>query len=154
MAWLWVWRYNRFTLLEMKQEGPHVEQAEKSRNPLILVVDDEWLNRELMESLLTMFGYGVVLASNGEKALEIAPVRQPDLILLDVRMPDMTGYEVCRKLRDDDATRQTPVVITTALEITPEERRHAEESGATDIINRMMSTDALLAYIAGVLPAA
>jgi two-component system sensor histidine kinase/response regulator len=64
---------------------------------LILVVDDEWLNRELMDGLLTVHGYAVVLAHSGTQGLELAPVRLPQLILLDVRMPDMDGYTVCKR---------------------------------------------------------
>jgi CheY-like chemotaxis protein len=121
------------------------------KKSLILVVDDHWMNRELMQDVLAAYGYEVVLAHNGAQALEISTTRQPALILMDVRMPDMTGYEVCRRLKAADATRAIPVVITTALMIDREEQNKATEVAADGIISRIVPADELMNYIAGVL---
>ena len=81
----------------------------------ILVVDDEVKNVKLLEALLLPRGYQVVKAYNGEEALSQVQQEQPDLILLDVMMPLLDGFEVCRRLKENDETRLIPVVIMTAL---------------------------------------
>ncbi|MBI5350201.1 MAG: response regulator [Chloroflexi bacterium] len=70
----------------------------------ILVVDDGWLNRELIEVYLKDAGYECLLANNGDRALEIAQSNPPDLVLCDVQMPGMSGYEVCRHLKSNPLT--------------------------------------------------
>lgn len=80
----------------------------------ILVAEDERDIRELIGFTLRFAGFEVVLATNGAEAVERAPQEQPDLILLDVRMPKMTGYEACRHLKDNPATNTIPVVFLSA----------------------------------------
>ncbi len=82
----------------------------------VLVVDDEPRGRELLEDLLTPQGHHLVFAGNGQEALAMAMVHTPDLILLDVMMPGMDGFEVCRWLRADERLREVPVVMLTALD--------------------------------------
>jgi len=123
-----------------------VDKADNS-DALIMVVDDEWLNRELMEGILTTFGYKVLLVASGTKALEVAPQKKPALILLDVRLPDLSGYEVCRKLKESDETKAIPVVMTTALEIGDKEKEQTKQCGASDIINRNLPFDVLTGKI-------
>lgn len=82
----------------------------------ILVVDDEWELRNLMTEFLTGEGYDVIQASNGEEALELAEKEEPQVILLDVKMPGIDGIEVCRRLKEEDKTRFIPVIMVTALE--------------------------------------
>jgi len=81
----------------------------------ILVVDDIEANRRLMQAKLEARYYSVFLAENGETALELAAQEHPDIILLDIMMPGMDGYEVCRRLKVNLATRHIPVVMLTAL---------------------------------------
>lgn len=121
---------------------------EKTR---VMVVDDEFVNRELMESLLTLFGYEVILANSAKKALQLASARPPDLILLDVRMPDMDGYEACARFKANPDTAHIPVVLTTALKVDRDEKRQASASGAAGIINRVIPAEEMMAYIAQVL---
>lgn len=104
---------------------------------LILVVDDDWQNRELLETILKAFNYRVIQTNNGEKALEIAASRLPDLILLDVRMPEMDGYEVCTKLRANNKLANIPVIMVSGLK-GELEKREALEAGANDFINRII----------------
>jgi len=77
----------------------------------ILVVDDTPRNVKLLADLLTVKGYAVVTAASGQEALDKINREQPDLVLLDVVMPEMSGYEVCRKIREIPETRTLPVVI-------------------------------------------
>lgn len=82
----------------------------------ILIVDDLAFSRELLSAMLSGLGHELVLASGGAEALELARARPPDLILLDLMMPDIDGLQVCRELRADGRTAHIPVIIVTALD--------------------------------------
>jgi CheY-like chemotaxis protein len=112
----------------------------------ILVVDDEAKNVKLLEALLLPRGYQVLTASNGEEALQQVYQEQPDLILLDVMMPVMDGFAVCKRLKDDADTRLIPVVIMTALGQV-EDRVKGIEAGADDFLTKPVNRDELLARI-------
>jgi diguanylate cyclase (GGDEF)-like protein len=100
----------------------------------VLVVDDEKQNRSLLAELLKD-DCRIALAKNGNQALERAHELQPDLILLDVMMPDMDGYDVIQALKNDDATRQIPVIFISALDSTADEERGLD-LGAVDYITK------------------
>src|SRR5712691_9805715 len=112
----------------------------------ILVVDDEVRNVRLMEAILAPRGYTVVTAYNGEEALQQVQWQRPDLILLDVMMPGMNGFEVCRSLKDNADTCLIPVVIMTALGQV-EDRIKGIEAGADDFLTKPVNRDELLARI-------
>src|SRR5262245_63099769 len=95
----------------------------------ILIVDDEPRNVRLMEALLLPRGYTVIKASNGAEALQQVRQERPDLVLLDVMMPVMDGFEACRRLKDNAETRFIPVVLMTALD-QEEDRVKGIEAGA------------------------
>lgn len=114
--------------------------------PLVLVVDDSDINRRLMESYLVSGGYRVAQASNGRAALEITLAQQPQLVLLDVRMPGMDGYAVCRELKKMDATKDIPVIFITS-DTQAEAERQAFGSGGADFIPRMVSREVTLARV-------
>jgi len=82
-----------------------------ARRPTLLVVDDTPQNIRVLEAILAPRGYALLAATSGADALEKVAARRPDLILLDIVMPGMSGYEVCRRLRADPATAFVPVVI-------------------------------------------
>ncbi|HEX6736247.1 MAG TPA: diguanylate cyclase [Azonexus sp.] len=103
-----------------------------SNGQSVLVVDDEKQNRALLAELLSA-DCRVILAKNGVQALERAREQTPDLILLDVMMPDMTGYQVIQALQQDDATRQIPVIFISALDAPADEERGLD-LGAVDYI--------------------
>jgi len=100
----------------------------------LLIVDDEKRNRSLLTELL-QGDYRIILAKNGEQALERAREHHPDLILLDVLMPDRDGYAVIRELKNDDQTRDIPVIFVTALDSAGDEERGLE-LGAVDYISK------------------
>ena len=84
------------------------------RHPLVLVAEDERDIRELIVISLELEGFNVVEVPNGEEAVKKAKEIKPDLILMDVRMPKMTGYEACKALKAEDATKEIPVVFLSA----------------------------------------
>src|SRR6186713_2788286 len=95
--------------------------AMESAPAKVLVVDDTPQNVKLLADLLGLKGYAVATASNGEEALAKVAADPPDLVLLDVMMPGMSGYEVCRRLRADPVTALLPVVLVTSLD--PQQER-------------------------------
>ncbi len=114
--------------------------------PTILVVDDTPANLSLMTGLLKD-EYKVKAATNGEKALKIAETQpQPDLILLDIMMPEMDGYEVCQRLQANPATRRIPIIFLTA-KTAVEDEQHGLEVGAVDYITKPISPPIVLARV-------
>jgi CheY-like chemotaxis protein len=116
----------------------------------ILVVDDIVDNVKLLTKLLTGNGYSVLQAYSGSEALSVLQKEQPDLILLDVMMPEMSGYEVCRKVRENPATTLLPVVMVTALDAT-QERIKGIQAGADDFITKPINLHELLARVQSLL---
>ena len=117
-----------------------------STNKLILVADDDAMNREIMEAFLSAENYNIALANNGASALHKASTIQPDLIILDVKMPDMTGYDVCKQLRGSDVTRETPVMIVTGFDA-KSDRERAFQAGASVFFPRPFRGDDLIAQV-------
>jgi adenylate cyclase len=117
--------------------------------PKIVVVDDTPQNVKLLEALLGPRGYAVVTATSGAEALAKVANEKPDLVLLDILMPGMDGYEVCRQLRADAATRLLPVVMITASG--DEQKVKAIEAGADDFIAKPFDQAELLARIKSLL---
>ncbi len=112
----------------------------------ILVVDDVPANVKLLEARLSAEYFDVLTASNGTEALEICSRAECDIILLDVMMPDMDGFEVCRRLKSNPATHFIPVVIVTALD-SPADRVRGLESGADDFLTKPVSDVVLIARV-------
>ncbi len=109
----------------------------------ILVVDDEIYIVHILEFSLTMEGYAVLTASDGEEALRIIEQERPDLVVLDIMMPKLDGYEVCKRLRQDDQFRTLPVILLSAKG-RPIDREAGLSAGADDYITKPFSPRKLL----------
>ena len=112
----------------------------------ILVVDDSRDSLQLLSRILSAEGYRVRLAVNGELALDSIRARQPDLVLLDVRLPDINGFEVCRRLKEDENTRNIPVLFITVLD-SVEDKVKGFEAGGIDYIVKPFQQAEVLARV-------
>jgi CheY-like chemotaxis protein len=127
-------RLSKFNLT-LKDAGDKVD---------VLVVDDEPANREWLSGILGPAGFKVISASGGAEAIDLARSRKPDLVLLDLMMPEVSGFDVVEALRADPATRQMPIMVLTAKDLTSADKRHLNgrvstilrrgSTGATDLI--------------------
>jgi len=116
----------------------------------ILVVDDVPANVKLLSQVLLLAGYEVITANSGEEGLSKVVFNNPDLVLLDVMMPGMSGYEVCRAIRADPKTALLPVVMVTAMD--PDtERINGIEAGADDFLGKPINQPELLARVKSLL---
>ena len=118
--------------------------------PVILIVDDQSQNIELLEAYLAPQGYEIIAASNGEEALEKLSGNQIDLMLLDIMMPGMDGFEVTRRVRQDDIHRLLPIILVTALR-EKEDRVKGIEAGCDDFISKPVDRMELLARVRALL---
>jgi class 3 adenylate cyclase/CheY-like chemotaxis protein len=116
----------------------------------ILVVDDIPKNVKLLADLLAVKGYNVMTAASGIEALALVEADKPDLVLLDVVMPEMSGYEVCRKIRENPAAEMLPVIMVTALDPS-EERIKGLDAGADDFLTKPINQAELLARVKSLL---
>lgn len=132
----------------MARQADHtaVHPADQPAKALVLVVDDQAPNIQAVGALLVQAGHDVMPALSGEQALERCEQRTPDLVLLDMRMPDMDGFEVSARLKDNPRTKDTPVIFLTAAH----EREvlvKAFESGAVDYVTKPFVAEELLARV-------
>lgn len=118
--------------------------------PLILVVDDEDQNLMVLEAMLISQDYDVVTASNGKEALNVIKENPPDLVLLDIMMPVMDGYETVRLIKEDETTKSIPVVMVTAL-TQVEDRVKALEAGADDFMSKPVDKTEVRARVKSLL---
>ncbi len=111
------------------------EQQIAASLPRVLIVDDERRNRDLVEVMLSGEGYILLTASSGEEAIATVINERADLIILDVMMPGMTGYEVAVKLKGDPATAHIPIIMLSALD-DRNSRMHGLSAGAEDFLTK------------------
>ena len=131
------------TLEDIKQATGKMEEAHHIN---ILVVDDNQANVDLLDALLSSRGYNLFKAYSGEDALKMVEDVLPHVILLDVMMPKMDGYEVCRRLKAKDTTRFIPVIMLTALSDI-DDKIKGIEAGADDFISKPFQKPELLARV-------
>ncbi len=115
--------------------------------PVVMVVDDDAMARDFYETVLTTYGFGVILIGASDKAVDRARAEQPNLILADVRMPVLDGFQLCQALKADAQTAPIPVILITGLAIRAEERQQAQAVGALTIIERALRPQALVDLI-------
>lgn len=120
------------------------------REKKILVVDDELFVRELIKIKLKLYGLEIIEGSNGFEAVDLALKEKPDLILLDLMMPKMDGFEACERLKADPKTAQIPIVILTAR---GEQvfRERGEAAGAVGIVTKPFSPQKLAEMVMEIL---
>jgi len=111
------------------------------RQPTILIVEDSPLNRKLVETVLKQHGYRLLVAEDGQAGVEVALRERPDLILMDVMMPVMNGYDATRRLKDHRETTRIPIVALTASAM-PYERDQALNAGCDGYISKPIDTRA------------
>ena len=114
-----------------------------NRPPRILAVDDNKQNLEILRKTLTTAAYEIITANDGPTALSLIESALPDLVLLDVMMPGMSGYEVCERIRANQTTRLLPVVMLTALSDVAD-RIRGIETGADDFLSKPFNREELL----------
>ncbi|TFG32187.1 response regulator [Candidatus Thorarchaeota archaeon] len=117
-----------------------------SNSKKILVVDDEELTTELAKTFLEKHGFEVIIASDGEEGLTLAEGENPDLILLDVMLPTMDGFTVCKKLKENEKFKDTPILMFTAKGLSSDIEK-GEAVGADEYIVKPFSGKALVATI-------
>lgn len=135
----------------MLKRAKEQESVSQTRTPpVILIVDDDWMIREIIQAHLENAGYTVLTAHSGEKALEMAPRHPPDLVILDLRLQGIGGHEVCARLKADPITRDTAVLITTALD-DDASRLQAVEAGADDFLPKPFDALVMLTRVKSLL---
>jgi two-component system cell cycle response regulator DivK len=117
----------------------------------ILVVEDQSDNRRILRDLLTNANYEVIEAENGEEALAATAAHRPDLILMDIQLPVLDGYEATRRLKADPALRAIPIIVITSYALSGDEGK-AREAGCDDYFAKPFSPRQLLAAIREYLP--
>src|SRR5689334_9514429 len=128
------------------KKSQNILATDLTNTATILIVDDEPLNVDLLEQELSDAGYRTLSATNGDEALSAAAKSAPDLVLLDVMMEGMDGYEVCKRLKASETTRAIHVIFLTALTDTFEKVR-AFSVGAVDYVTKPFETEELLARV-------
>lgn len=114
-----------------------------SKKPKVLIVDDEEKNLKLMSAILANYGYDFETAKNGIEALEKTKTFSPDLIFLDVMMPEMDGYEACRRLKQDQSTKHIPIVMVTSL-TGRDSKIKGLEAGANDFLTKPVDANEIM----------
>src|SRR5215470_11252710 len=112
----------------------------------ILVVEDQEDNRRILRDLLTSAGYEIIQAENGEEALAAAGRERPDLILMDIQLPVLDGYEATRRLKADPATKSIPIIVVTSYALSGDETK-AREAGCDAYVTKPYSPRQLLGKV-------
>jgi len=115
----------------------------------ILAVDDNQMHCYALRKVLEHSGFEVLEAYSGADALELAQQGRPDVVLLDINLPDLSGYEICTRLKQDERTRRIPVVFHTATESTGAAKSYAESVGASGFLTYPIDSTQLAVVLKG-----
>ena len=119
--------------------------------PKVLVVDDEELFRIMISEILSAEGFEIIVAEDGEEAIEIASASLPDLILMDMNMPIMTGFQAIRTLKENDKTKNTPILAVTAADTTGD-YEEAYNAGCNAYLPKPIDADRLIERVKEFVP--
>ncbi len=139
-----------FSTSQLQDSAPQTDELTQS-DFLILVVDDVIDNSVLISLDLQAEGYRVITASNGEEAVRVASVTKPDIILMDIGMPGLDGLGATRKIRENEALREVPIIAVTAFS-TDGFRRAAYDAGFSGYLTKPLDFERLHKLIRGLLP--
>jgi two-component system, cell cycle response regulator DivK len=117
----------------------------------ILYVEDNEFNRKIVRDLLKRTSYALIEANDGEAGVATALEKRPDLVLMDIQLPKISGIEATRRLRADPATAATPIIAITSFALSGDDQK-AKEAGATAYLTKPYSPKELLALIRSILP--
>lgn|SRR6185312_2740299 len=123
-----------------------VHSAGTPSGKLILIVEDNELNMRLLNDVLEAHGYAIIKTDHGEVAIDLARSAHPDVILMDIQLPDISGLEATRRLKQDEATRSIPVIAVTAFAMSGDERK-ARESGCDAYVSKPIMLQPFLALL-------
>ena len=127
-----------------------VESADEERPPRVLIADDNPQGAELLEAYLSATDCEVRIAADGEQTMQAVKAWQPDLILLDIMMPRISGFEVCKRLRTDPATKDIAILMVTALD-QPSDVDRAVDAGTNDLLSKPINKTELLLRVKSLL---
>ena len=120
-------------------------------SPRILVIEDQEDNRRILRDLLTSAGYEVIEAVTGDEGVTMAETQRPDLILMDIQLPDLDGYEATRRIKANPALRQIPIIVVTSYALSGDDIK-AHEAGCDAYIAKPFSPRILLAKVREYVP--
>lgn len=132
---------------ETTKPPKHQPNVKRTR---ILVVEDNPLSSTLLDQLLKVHGYEILRTAEGWEAIDLARDQQPDLILMDIGLPDICGLEVIRLLKQDNQTKTIPIIVVTAFAM-PDDEKRGSESGCDAYITKPITIDKLLRTIEALL---
>lgn len=133
-----------FTLIIYFGDSTIINESADTKKPLVLIVDDVPKNLQVLGNILRKKDYNIAAATGGQQALEMVENIAPDLILLDIMMPDVSGFEVCEKLKESDKTKNIPIIFLTAKTAT-EDIVKGFAVGAVDYLTKPFNSAELLA---------
>jgi Response regulators consisting of a CheY-like receiver domain and a winged-helix DNA-binding domain len=112
----------------------------------VLIVDDERLTRAILQHNVVLAGYDVIIASNGQEGMQKIQEETPDLVVVDLVMPDMTGFEMCRRIRSNEQTKKTPVIVVSALQ-SQADMDEAKLSGADVYLTKPIKSEEFVNHV-------
>jgi DNA-binding response OmpR family regulator len=124
-----------------------MEKSTSEETPYrILLVDDDPTNLQILHQVLGGRGYKLIIAKSGEDALKMAERMKPHLVLLDIMMPGIDGYETCKRLKENPATSNAAIIFLSAMD-NPEDKKKGLEMGAIDFIQKPFQSDHVIATV-------